>query len=121
MIDVSIPTHCPKCKDALLNEYYEDKTGKYFRKHCKTKLSHKFQCAFEDDAEYLAHATIAISVDPLIRVSWNFKKELLEIAHGTLEDIVRRNMELETIPFFVPDFSDYDGLIRKVKLYITFS
>lgn len=118
---MNIPTHCPKCKGPLTNDFYEDRKGNYFIKRCRTRPDHQFQCIFDENAPDLKSATVSISMNPLIRVAWRFDECTLSVARGSLEEIIRNNGQEEQLPFFEPDFSNYKKLINKLKLYVTFS
>lgn len=120
--EIPVPTKCPRCNDPLVNEFYEDKTnGNFLLKRCTKRTDHWFQCQVADRAEFLTSATISLSMNPLVRVAWNFKKGYVEVAKGTLEELIQSGQEPARLPFFIPDFSNIKGLVKKVKLYVTFS
>jgi hypothetical protein len=122
MIEVPVFTHCPRCGDPLTNQFLEDKKGgNSIIKRCNKRTDHSFQCIINEGEEFLTSATVSISMTPLIRAAWNFKKETLQVAQGTIEDIMRNGDRTDSLPFFMPDFTDHKLLVRKLKLYITFS
>jgi len=120
--EMPVPSKCPQCGDPLVNEFYEDKTnGSFLLKRCNKRLDHQFQCNLYEDAKFLTSATISLSMNPLVRAAWNFKKGYLEVAKGTIEDLIKSGEDPTRLPFFVPDFSNIKELVKKVKLYTTFS
>lgn len=117
-----VPTKCPRCGDPLVNEFYEDKTnGNFLLKRCKKRPDHQFQCHLEENADFLTSATISLSMNPLVRAAWNFKTGHVEVAKGTIDELMASGVEPTRLPFFPPDFSNCRDLVRKVKLYMTFS
>lgn len=115
------PTHCPKCGDALVNDFYERKSLNIIIKRCKTRPDHQFQCVVGENDTDMYSATVAVSVNPLIRVAWRFDEKTLAVAKGTIEEMIKRGDDEEFLPFFMPNFKDYNKLIKKLRTYITFS
>lgn len=115
-------TRCPKCGDPLVNDFLPSFPGTddLLRKSCKKRLNHQFQCLIDQKDNSLHSVTVAISLNPLIRVAWYFKTREFLLATGTIEQVVANHSEVE-LPFFEPDFSDYDRLVAKVKTYVMFS
>lgn len=121
---VEIPpfTNCPKCGDVLLNKFYEDKSdGDFWIKSCIKRPDHQFKCTVKGDEKFMNSVTLSLSMNPLLRAAWDFRKGTLEVAKGTIEELIRSGQDPDRLPFFVPDFSNYNELIHKIKLYMTFS
>lgn len=67
----------------------------------------------------LKSITITLRKNPLVRCSWNLLEKKLLIGRGSFSDVVL-NDNLEEIPYFEPDMSDYNVLFNKIKTYVTF-
>lgn len=117
------PSHCPCCKDPLINEYIGDIVGPNFLlKSCSNKLNHKFYCVV-GSAETVSKIGIEISAKDNVYVQWSFRENkiyILKWIKGKLFKSDPKRVDL-LVPFFEPDLSDYDKLINKIKTYITFS
>lgn len=115
MIPVFI--NCPKCGDPLINDFLPENK---IRKHCKKRLDHQFQCIISASNELEAFS-ITISMDPLTRVGWEFNQKKCVVNVGTIQDIIRRKDDGFQLPYWDPDLSNWEELVRKVKAYLTFS
>lgn len=107
------PTHCPFCKDPLLNLYTGNR-DQYLDKVCNKKVGHKITFAinvFDDDS--VLWIAIPLSLD--VSVLWYPSSKSMWLKN-TKDSVA--NQEL---PYFVPDLSNYKKLITKVKTYILFS
>lgn len=120
MIDI---THCPKCNEPLMNEYITFNREAVLRKHCKKSPNHQFVMVASEDGKDLRSITITLSMNPLVRAAWQFQKNKIEVLEGTLEEIIKFNRDDNPtiIPWFDPDFSDMNKLVKKLKMYVTFS
>ena len=116
-------THCPKCNGPLVSEYITFNKEAVLRKHCKTSPNHQFSVIASEDGKDMRSITISLSMNPLVRAAWHFKKNQIEVLEGTLEEIIKNNRDENPtiIPWFDPDFSDMNRLVKKLKMYVTFS
>lgn len=117
---MNIPVACPKCNGPLVSTFH-GKNDEYQFKACTTKADHSFKCTVSKDNDYVDSITFSLSMNPLVRVSWDFNKKDLKVAKGTIVDIVKSNEEPLTIPWFDPDLSDIRQLLNKIKTYVVFS
>jgi hypothetical protein len=107
------PSHCPVCKDPLLNEFSSDITKKeYFHKKCIKRPSHTFVC---NDIEGNGATHIIFHVDGKI-IAFLDDEGVQELAVTSLPGGSRISL-----PFFEPDLNNFHALLDKVKLCLTFA
>lgn len=117
---MKMPTHCPCCHNPLLNEFTPTSIdGEFLRKTCFTKVGHRFSCVTCRDDNMADHAAIELFSKGLVKVNviWDFQKQNVLVATSYLTNIE----SIQTLPFFEPDFTDYQKLIDKLRTYLTFS
>lgn len=102
---------CPKCHRPLLNEAVTTRDGKeVWYKKC-ISISHGITCVVDDNDE-ISTIIIVIDVNSHVIANWRMDNETLCVVKGK---------SVTNIPFFEPDFTDYDKILQKLKTYITFS
>jgi len=103
--------NCPKCNKPLLNEASITRDGRdIWNKRC-ISASHSFTCIVIDP-DGVSAIMIVTDINNNVIANWKMDNQTLCIVKG--KNVVN-------IPFFEPDFSDYDKLIQKLKTYVTFS
>lgn len=109
-------SHCPKCNRPLHNtaqvERYKGKLRDIWVQSCNKIPSHGIQTFASDDK--IISINVAVDLTWNIRAVWNIEERTLEIVSFDL------GVSSTKLPFFEPDLKDYDGLINKVKTYLTF-
>lgn len=108
-------THCPKCLKPLLSEYREiATTGKHFWSKSCSSYNHKFFSSTKtnlDDELYDIGFTILMQPNyTVIRWRFDLNNLVIENYNSTIN-----------LPFFEPDFSDFNKLFHKLKTYMVFS
>lgn len=101
-----------------------------WRVTCDKHLNHQIQyMTSTNNGEIIEDLEVAIYMNKHIRAGinrlgntyahWNFKKQHLTITDGFLGETFYEPNSL--VPWFEPDLSEYDKLIKKLKTYLTFS
>lgn len=109
---MKMPIKCPTCGDILVNKYTNLPNGvSRLTKMCTTKINHniKFR-AWDHDHEIVNFITIPWEITNYI--SWFTDRKFCTL--GTPKNTL-------IIPYFDPDFSNYNKLIDKIKTYVMFS
>lgn len=106
-------SHCPVCKDPLLNTIFSDDNLIY--KACKQRLYHSLFFIYDSKKEVIKTIGINFGKNNACCAYFNLLDKILFISDASdfKEDLY--------IPFFEPDFSDYKKIISKLKTYILFS
>lgn len=118
-------SYCPKCKKPMLNEAITDIPGSKgkWRLSC-LGVDHDILAVTpknRDDILEKMHIAIRMGTAKRDRVyvDWNFEKEELKITEGWIgASFYEPNV---IIPYFEPDLSQYDKLIKKLRTYLIFS
>lgn len=112
---MKVPINCPICGGPLLNEFDPLAPGSdrtYLTKNCHKRLNHKIEIrACVSNNDYVDW--IRIPYKGVGNVIWHMGTE-----HLLLNTFEGKDYSL---PFFEPDFSRYNKLIKKLSLYLTFS
>lgn len=102
---------CPKCGDVLLKEY---NSFDECYKSCENRIDHKINIRSSANDKL---KLIAINIDPMVKVIWNFRLEVIQI-----QDLnITRVPVNSNVPFFKPNLLEYDKLLNKIRTYILFS
>jgi hypothetical protein len=110
---MEIYTNCPKCHDALLNDY----SNNSLFQSCKKYVDH--QIFFWSDKGKVFGVAIQIYPNGSNNfVFCNLRKKFSKLYDGPTS--LATAVEI-SVPYFEPDFSNYDALIKKFRTYITFS
>lgn len=105
-----MPSKCPVCHDVLLNEYIERLDGgSKLRKVCQNKLNHNITWVSKQSPNYDDIEFIFLKGNP--NIVWNLANK----------EIYVKKLYNTIIPFFEPDFSNYQNLLHKLKTYLLFS
>jgi len=135
-------SHCPKCKQPMLNEsqvgfdrgYSMGLTKgpglrRFWQLSCSKSLDHRIvaNTNINDNAilDGLSIHIIMPTADEGGKFAlWDFANKYLSILESTLitprtRSLSWKERELE-IPFFIPDLSNYDKLLNKLRTCITF-
>lgn len=107
------PTHCPVCKDPLLNDFRKNTDIEYLVKRCQRKPDHNFSCAIYDDDDEM-HDIIFVKGERST-MFWLFINEI-EILTFTHERSKRTK-----VPFFEPDLSNWAKTMERIDMLLTFS
>lgn len=111
---MTMPNSCPICGDILLNEYHDFRNGNTkLIKSCKRRINHNITF----DSTVKNHDLV-----DFIRVPYS--NEIIIIWYLWSEHLLLNNTtngEDYDLPFFKPDFTNYEKMITKIKTYITFS
>lgn len=112
-------SNCPKCNDPLENTFLP-KGG--LRKVCRKRPDHQFTLIL-DNSKDVSSVGISLSMVPLIRAVWQVDHQRCIVMEGTIEEIVKNNADENPtiLPYWEPDFSNWEELVRKVRTYVTFS
>jgi hypothetical protein len=102
---MKIPTKCPKCQSKILN------AGNHFQ--CSNIREHLW--CFGNQQGILQGA--AVQIYPTIFVFWLFIFMECKIYDGPWGNNDNKNIK---IPYFEPDFSNYNALIEKIKVILNF-
>jgi hypothetical protein len=117
-------SHCPVCKDPMRNEPCSkriDGGAERWRIVCDKHLDHDILAlTIVGHDDLLLHLQIAVYMNTIIwnriYANWNFEKKELTIDKG--RGMLRHNV---IIPYFEPDLTQYDKLLKKMRVYLTFS
>jgi hypothetical protein len=104
--------NCPKCNDPLLNIFQQT----FHIKKCEKHLDHYFQSWIKEGEELLYSATIQLYSNISIFAFWNFKEMICKIYGGPIYP-KEPTIQEQSISYFEPDFTHYDQLINKMKIY----
>lgn len=116
-------SHCPKCHKPMLHE--EMRKGKgisTWNLSCQS-IDHEIIAvtAHGNDNElvtFIVAIKMASQTSDRVYVHWNFDMDQVFIVNGwSVANF--RNPPL--LPYFEPDLSQYDKLIKKLRTYLTFS
>ena len=101
----------PKCGDVLFKEYnsFDD-----CYKSCVNRVGHKIKIISSADDKL---KLIAINIDPMVKVIWNFRSQVIQIQDLNVANILVNS----NVPFFDPKLLEYDKLLNKIKTYILLS
>ena len=118
-------SHCPACKAAMLNEVIVSHPGSVgrWRLGC-LRIDHEILAyTKKGDDNILECLDIAIKMasnkKDRVYANWDFDKQELKITEGWFGPSFYEPNAV--IPYFEPDLARYDELLRKLKLYLTFS
>lgn len=112
---MKIPIDCPICGDTLLTTYDPLLNGlERLTKTCKSKLNHILEFKAYDNSHDIVQSVIARFNDLTAIWMWNNNVNNTIWLHN------KGKIGHTKIPFFEPDFSDYQKLIQKLKTYQTF-
>lgn len=113
---MKMPINCPFCGDALLNEYRNNEYR--LLKSCNQKIDHNVLFIDSRANEKLDIVTqIVINITPREQVFWLPSTRTLTL----IKSFKNNRPKVCFLPYFLPDFTDYKQLIKKIKLYLTFS
>ena len=113
-----IPTRCPCCNDPLLNEFIPNYIGECkVRKSCLKVFGHKFVCMI-GSTDIIETIGVELYNKTLVRVNWVFSTQQIIVTKGLLKN---KQYTIINLPYFEPDFSDYNKLIKKLRTYMVFS
>jgi hypothetical protein len=113
--------NCPKCGGILQNDYAPiGPHEEVLTKICK-KSDHYFKCTLDSNSNKVERVTIRISTAPFIKVSWNIDSSKVIVTKGTLKEALEKGGGDFELPFFEPDFTNYDRLVEKIKTLLIFS
>lgn len=119
-------SNCPKCHSPLTQEempfvrddylYKTKKTdarkGKIWKKSCNRHLNHTFSIIFDINSEMTISTHISLPVQKsFIIYSWYFADQKLQLNNDSSNN---------SLPWFEPDFKDWNKLINKLKTYTLF-
>lgn len=111
---------CPKCHGVLKNEYAPIGPNEEILIRSCEKVDHTFKCTLSGNNE-IQRITIRISTNPLIKVCWNIEDNKVIVSKGTVMEMLKKGGGDLELPFFEPDFTDYNRLVDKVKTLLIFS
>jgi hypothetical protein len=105
--------HCPKCKKPLVSDYrpLHDTTG-YWTKDCITPNHRIYTRTIVGNDSELEDLLITLSNKHLKMAVWEFQAKKLYIRTSDHPNYY--------LPFFLPDLSDYDKLVEKIKTLMIF-
>ena len=110
---MEMPTHCPFCRDPLLNEYYEVFRGlQRLRKTCRKRIDHKI--------EFMSPTNNESEVD-FVKIPLTLYSYIMWCPTDKTLTLCRSTAENYNLPYFEPDLSKYHKLINKIKTYLVFS
>lgn len=107
--------NCPICNSPLMNNFQERRFKPVLTKYCNIKLNHNFsfEVQLDDNQDTVKDMTLIYNdlyimwfPDEKRCLAWN-KKNRTSLAIS--------------LPYFEPNFSNYQKLIEKIKLCILFS
>lgn len=113
-------TVCPKCRDPMLHEIHKTgPTTQRWKFFCQNKLDHQLVgLTVDTDPDDRLH-WLTVRISPNYAV-WDFQWRTLKIVKALTINLAPF-MSGQLVPFFEPNFSDYDKVINKLKTYITFT
>jgi hypothetical protein len=117
-------SHCPKCKNPMRNESCGGPPDERWRLVCDKYLDHDILAVTSVGYDnLLSYLYIAIRMGKRkkdrIYAYWNFEDKYLKIMEGWLGKSFFPSAD--TIPYFEPDMARYNELIKKMRIYLTFS
>jgi len=115
---MKIPILCPKCNKPMLTHFsYHPTDGHICCKTCKQYNHDVSFFSHEKDYDTVHLIMITVNLTSQLHISFDFWQNKVFI-YQELDP--KNNASLTTIPFFEPDFSNYDDLIKKLQTYIVF-
>src|SRR5574339_198993 len=99
-------SHCPKCKDPLLNTSIQRKNGvEVWKKSCINKIDHTFlSLTKEGNDDELAAMSVTLNFRSQVKVTWDLLSRRIYAHKG--EGGAMKN-EIIQIPWFEPDLNSY--------------
>lgn len=123
---MEIPVNCPICNNSLVNTV-NSTTDSVIYKNCRSSSDHIFGCAvFVKDfmgvkEPTLERVTFTLSMSPPLSVEIHPPYKTMVVGK-CLPNWAAGLIISKDLPFYVePDFSDYEKLRNKIKIYILFS
>lgn len=112
---------CPKCKKNLEKKLCftqipnEDPLLKkiFWQKYCPKLISHRFSFIYNLETEEVL--CIQAEQDDILYKWFPTDNKLFAIQHPS------DSADIEELPWFTPNFSDWNHLLNKLKTYILFS
>jgi len=113
---MKMPLACAVCQGPLTHTYYQGPRDRQLKKQCSLKPSHNvsWYAKFLSDDEV---QKIMIYLPPTKESK--FVKSM--VWHLEEQVITDKNDIIINIPFFEPDFANYNKLISKLRTYLLFS
>jgi len=113
-----IPVKCPACNAYLLNKpIVLDSVWKkhsLWLKECQTKIDHKYVITYDINSNVIIYFLISDRKNKFI-----FKPSENHILASKDND--KKNKNSIYIPYFEPDFSNLQSLLKKLNTYLIFS
>ena len=107
------PNKCIKCQRELMYDMTSSRSKYIF--YCNDEKDHKFWC-FGDLNKKILGVSIQIVGD--LHIFWHFESKRCKLYDGPRGD--GSKIADKYIPYFEPDFTDYDKLVEKMKMIINF-
>jgi hypothetical protein len=122
---VKPPAKCPYCGSPMLNDYTDSLiNATLLNQSCVMHLDHAIKIrSHADNKNYRVH-TIMVRIaigPPGTWAMWNLDELTLVVAKGSLLTPEGMRNRGTSVPFFVPNLSDYPKLVDKIKTYIVFT
>ena len=111
-----ILTHCPFCT-ATLTDIWISVSRRGCLKECNKNANHFYQCQIYKDNVIMFN----IRVDKLQRLYAYWLPTAKIFSINEKSECGNRIDTKFFLPWFEPDLSDYDKLLKKIKSYIVFS
>jgi hypothetical protein len=113
-------THCPKCKNPLLNTLVKLRNGsEVWRKSCVNQVDHNFMSLTKmGDDDELSSMGLTLNFKTQIKITWDLNIKRIYVTKGDFKLLTNEGQQ---IPWFEPDVSNYSKLVEKLKTYVTFS
>lgn len=106
---MEMPTLCPICHDIMATDFRLNDHG--ITKKCIKKLNHTIQLqSYSMNADEVQFIFLAYGKTKSNIFLWNLKTSKLKILYSHID-----------IPFFEPNFSNFNKLTNKLDTYIMFS
>jgi hypothetical protein len=120
-----LPNNCPICNDVMLTEF----KGEYTTlKTCLKHLSHGIKITAGNNKDRVMEVDlIALRLNDTSTkwIYWRYDSHLYVVTFPALMQGMQGMQSSPSLrlrlPYFAPDFSDYNKLMNKIKLYILFS
>ena len=110
---------CPKCGDNLLNELIDDVE---MVQSCNKRMAHRFYLLFNTETNEPVTMTYYHNMKRIIY--WDFIDKRINIKKVVSMKIDLKQPKLNQpsiIPWFEPDLSNFNQLIKKIDTYVLFS
>lgn len=115
------PSNCPFCNDPMINDFPSTRMHETQVKRCSKRANHNFSCSLLIDSNEAFMITIIISHEPFLKAVWNLtNSELFIFNTFQVNGKLTGNTRLQ-LPYFIPDLNNWNKLMNKLKLYLTFS